>query len=407
MPSNLNDPFPPGPPLPVRIGAGPRIVTAPEPGGPVRGRGRSSRPPAPTVPTTPAVPGAPGAGSREPVGAGAPALPPRFPLPPPIPERFIDPRLRGALGRIFGPRDPLKNLGDLCDSNDPLDRLRCLLSGALALFVRLPGQRLPTLRPGLRPGRLPSRIQPTPKPVQTPATPARPARPGGPFRRDRPFERPPRPAPIPPAPRTLPIPRPFPGLSDLPDPIVAAPPQVGTIILPGQETQIAAPRLDPRPGAAPSAVPGGAPAPAPARTSPRTSPAPRTSPTGTRPLPIGRTSILGRLGTPISAGLGLGLGRLTFQSPSVSPAAQTQPTLEPAVPTAPTTVATATLPAPFRLPRSASSTSSRARECEEVPRRRRRRGRCREGFFEELPGRTRFITWRTVECRTRRTITET
>lgn len=44
------------------------------------------------------------------------------------------------------------------------------------------------------------------------------------------------------------------------------------------------------------------------------------------------------------------------------------------------------------------------KECVEVKRRRRRKGKCREGFFEELPGRTRFTTWRTVDCVTRKKV---
>jgi len=39
-----------------------------------------------------------------------------------------------------------------------------------------------------------------------------------------------------------------------------------------------------------------------------------------------------------------------------------------------------------------------ARQCQEVTRRRRRKGKCREGFFRELPGRTQFITWRENDC---------
>jgi hypothetical protein len=37
-------------------------------------------------------------------------------------------------------------------------------------------------------------------------------------------------------------------------------------------------------------------------------------------------------------------------------------------------------------------------ECQVVNRRRRRKGKCREGFFRESPGSTRFITWRTRKC---------
>lgn len=37
-------------------------------------------------------------------------------------------------------------------------------------------------------------------------------------------------------------------------------------------------------------------------------------------------------------------------------------------------------------------------KCQEVKRRRRRKGVCREGFFREFPGKTQFVTWREREC---------
>lgn len=36
--------------------------------------------------------------------------------------------------------------------------------------------------------------------------------------------------------------------------------------------------------------------------------------------------------------------------------------------------------------------------CQIVQRRRRKKGRCREGFFRETPGRTKYITWRSRKC---------
>ena len=39
--------------------------------------------------------------------------------------------------------------------------------------------------------------------------------------------------------------------------------------------------------------------------------------------------------------------------------------------------------------------------CRAVKRRRRRKGRCKEGFFAEFPGRTEYIEWREVDCLTR------
>lgn len=44
--------------------------------------------------------------------------------------------------------------------------------------------------------------------------------------------------------------------------------------------------------------------------------------------------------------------------------------------------------------------------CQEVKRRRRRKGKCREGFFIEEQGKTRYVTWRTKDCATGRTISE-
>lgn len=47
---------------------------------------------------------------------------------------------------------------------------------------------------------------------------------------------------------------------------------------------------------------------------------------------------------------------------------------------------------------SRQATRKRECECQEVKRKRRRKGKCREGFFRELPGKTRYETWRTREC---------
>jgi hypothetical protein len=50
--------------------------------------------------------------------------------------------------------------------------------------------------------------------------------------------------------------------------------------------------------------------------------------------------------------------------------------------------------------RQQQTTRTRQRECQEVKRRRRRKGKCREGFFREFKGKTRFITWRETDCLT-------
>lgn len=50
---------------------------------------------------------------------------------------------------------------------------------------------------------------------------------------------------------------------------------------------------------------------------------------------------------------------------------------------------------------------ARPNQCEEVQRRRRRKGKCREGFFREESGKTKFVTWRTRDCATGETIRDT
>ena len=68
---------------------------------------------------------------------------------------------------------------------------------------------------------------------------------------------------------------------------------------------------------------------------------------------------------------------------------------------APPVVSAPPAPAPVpQLPGARPPTGSRAgrQKCEEVKRRRRRKGKCREGFFRELPGSTQFVTWREVDC---------
>lgn len=60
-----------------------------------------------------------------------------------------------------------------------------------------------------------------------------------------------------------------------------------------------------------------------------------------------------------------------------------------------------------RLPSQLAFQSQPSRgdsRCQNVQRRRRRKGKCREGFFEEKPGSTKFVTWRTVDCVTRKSV---
>lgn len=54
----------------------------------------------------------------------------------------------------------------------------------------------------------------------------------------------------------------------------------------------------------------------------------------------------------------------------------------------------------------APATSAASAECQVVRRRRRRKGKCREGFFIERPGETVFKTWRVRDCVTGKTLSE-
>ena len=57
------------------------------------------------------------------------------------------------------------------------------------------------------------------------------------------------------------------------------------------------------------------------------------------------------------------------------------------------------VPQPFADGQTSSLTTQQTKKCQEVTRRRRRKGKCREGFFREKPGSTQFITWRERQCR--------
>jgi len=46
------------------------------------------------------------------------------------------------------------------------------------------------------------------------------------------------------------------------------------------------------------------------------------------------------------------------------------------------------------------------KRCKEVKRRRRRKGKCYEGFYKEFPGKTQFTEWREVDCVSRRETTK-
>lgn len=55
-----------------------------------------------------------------------------------------------------------------------------------------------------------------------------------------------------------------------------------------------------------------------------------------------------------------------------------------------------TQPVPFAQPTPTSS--SRCPPCEQVKRRRRKKGQCRQGYFREFPDRTEYITWSKRKC---------
>ena len=73
--------------------------------------------------------------------------------------------------------------------------------------------------------------------------------------------------------------------------------------------------------------------------------------------------------------------RLPFPTPSPTPLTPLQPTALPFQ-----------SPQPQPLPDTAE-------QCQVVRRRRRKKGRCREGFFRETATETKFITWRSRSCR--------
>lgn len=211
--------------------------------------------------------------------------------------------------------------------------------------VTLPEIQIPTLpRTAPEPFRLPTRRPQRAIPSPTP-TPARPIE-----RRPFPVERPP-PVEIPPEPvqppRSVPAPRPF----LFPDPVVDTP--------------------VPEP-ADPGAISAEPATRAPTRTVPQTR-TPTTPGTLVPPFFI-----------PSSPGLAPDLRLRTSRSTPTQ------------TPTDTTTQATPLTPS--RTAPLTSQPGGPARQCQEVTRRRRRKGKCREGFFRELPGKTQFITWREGDC---------
>lgn len=56
----------------------------------------------------------------------------------------------------------------------------------------------------------------------------------------------------------------------------------------------------------------------------------------------------------------------------------------------------------LEITQPAAQAQAQSQRCENVQRRRRRKGKCREGFFAEYPGETTYEYWRDVDCVTRR-----
>lgn len=158
------------------------------------------------------------------------------------------------------------------------------------------------------------------------------------------------------------------------------------------------PRVRPRP------VPRPRPrrAPRPQTPFPEVFPAPPTAPGPSSPrLPRARP------GTPRVPNFFVGLPPLP--SPRVRPRPRLRPDINPftpgnpvGVPNIPTTPGltpvVGTLVSSPPRPRPLQDTAED--RCQVVKRRRRKKGKCREGFFVETPGETKFITWRSRECDT-------
>ena len=141
-------------------------------------------------------------------------------------------------------------------------------------------------------------------------------------------------------------------------------------------------------------------------TTPEAVPRPTTAPSP-GPAPSAPTVPLPRIFpfiVPTGVPFRLPIPRRIPTTPRVTP----RPELIPRTPLIPETIPTPTptptptpdvQPTPFAPP---GTPVSRCPPCESVRRRRRRKGKCREGFFRELPRRTEFITWRTRDCATQR-----
>lgn len=141
------------------------------------------------------------------------------------------------------------------------------------------------------------------------------------------------------------------------------------------------------PAAVPVILPGQTPVP---RIPTPTAPAPRTSPTT---LPSVIPAFL-PFSAPVPQAFPVG-------SPAPSPANLPQPAAAGL-----TGFNVGTVQFPSTAPQAQPQTDPQ-RKCEEVKRRRRRKGKCREGYFVEEAGKTKYTTWRTRDCATGEIVRDT
>jgi len=152
----------------------------------------------------------------------------------------------------------------------------------------------------------------------------------------------------------------------------------------------------------PRTAPVGPPAPTPDQPLPEIITTPQTAPPRAPAFPRARATVLGRISLAAGAGLASAVGINLLQRAGLRTPARIGEPFSPTTPAPP--VPEIPIPPGLAPAGSRAQLRTRQRECQEVKRRRRRKGKCREGFFEELPGRTRFTTWREVDCVTRRNV---
>lgn len=193
-----------------------------------------------------------------------------------------------------------------------------------------------------------------------------------------------------------------PGIVEAPDVIAVPAPRIPTPAAQPEPITVPFPVEIPQPSPVPDilaptlpqAIPVPTPAPAPLPTTfPAPSPLPLPLPSPApfpSPLPFPTPRVF-----PLPAPFRIGEPQPRVDRPT-QPLTPVQPTGLPS----PTPFA-----APFPQPQPQPQPGpQQADPCQEVKRRRRRKGKCREGFFKEFPGKTRFITWRTVDCATRKEV---